>query len=70
MARAGFTGKRGATLAVPAAAESLTIAVGVGAGDDVDATVVRTAAAGFAVALFVVWYLIGLPRGPGYPVTL
>lgn len=47
--RAGFTGKRGTTVAVPSRAEALTIAVGTG-DSGLDATAVRTAAAGFGRA--------------------
>lgn len=48
LARAGFTGACGTTLAVPAATDTLIVAVGVGAADDVNA--VRTAAAAFGRA--------------------
>lgn len=48
---AGFTGARGQTLVVPASDGPLQVAVGVGAGDAVDAALVRHLASAYARAV-------------------
>ncbi|EWT02430.1 leucyl aminopeptidase [Intrasporangium oryzae NRRL B-24470] len=51
LAAAGFEGKRGQTLVVPSAEGRALVAVGIGAGQTVDASLVRDLAASFALAV-------------------